>query len=86
MPKISYSRKALKVLDKLSTSDKRIATNIKTAISNLQFNPYPNGCKKMKDSNNEYRIRVGDYRIIYTNDMEVLAIINIGHRREIYQD
>jgi len=52
----------------------------------LQHNPRPQGYKKLKDRNG-YRIRSGDYRIIYQiKDRELLILIlDIGHRRDIYQ-
>lgn len=61
---------------------------IKAAISNLSSNPRPPGCKKLKGKNYHYfRIRVGDYRIVYTIEDQVLLIIivRVGHRKEIYQ-
>lgn len=47
----------------------------------------PAGCKKLHGSEDAYRIRVGDYRIIYTVDDGVLvvAIERIRHRREVYR-
>jgi mRNA interferase RelE/StbE len=61
---------------------------IQAAISDLAHAPRPPGCKQLKGKNREYlRIRVGDYRIIYTVEDSVLLIIviYIGHRREIYK-
>ncbi len=55
------------------------------AIINLSKNPRPNGFKKLKGRDG-YRIRVGNYRIIY-NIFEkevVIDIITIGHRKDIY--
>jgi mRNA interferase RelE/StbE len=55
------------------------------AIHNLSDDPRPPGCKKLTASPG-YRIRVGDYRIIYTTEDKILKVfvIDIGHRREIY--
>jgi len=45
------------------------------------------GCRKLYGSENAYRIRIGDYRVIYTVDDEVLvvAIERVRHRREVYR-
>ena len=57
------------------------------AIENLTINPRPQGFKKLKSLAELYRIRVGDYRIIYSIDDNVLiiTIVKIGHRKEIYK-
>lgn len=84
MPKYSVqlSRKAAKQLDKIPD---KIAFKLFEAIEGLAENPRLNGCKKLKGRNG-YRIRKGDYRIIYEIQDSVLLIdvIAIGHRREIY--
>lgn len=56
------------------------------AINQLSGNPRPPGCKKLT-ARPGYRIRVGDYRIIYTVEDKILTVfvIDIGHRREIYE-
>lgn len=56
-------------------------------ISNLSSFPRPAGCKKLKGYKNSYRIRVGDYRIIYEIEDKVLRIlvVAIGHRKNIYE-
>ena len=52
----------------------------------LATNPFPSGCIKLSGSDRAYRIRVGDYRIIYEFLDEILTIevIKIGHRRDVY--
>jgi mRNA interferase RelE/StbE len=56
-------------------------------ISNLSSLPRPAGCKKLRGYKNSYRIRVGDYRIIYEIEDKLLRIlvIAIGHRKNIYE-
>ena len=56
-------------------------------ISALATIPRPAGCKKLKGYKNAYRIRVGDYRIIYEVGDKALRIliIAVGHRRDIYE-
>ncbi len=80
---ILLSKKAQKQLDKLSDN---IAEPILSAISQLENNPRPNGCKKLKGRDG-YRIRTGNYKIIYNifdNEL-IIDIINLGHRKSIYE-
>jgi mRNA interferase RelE/StbE len=60
-------------------------SNIKKAILDLANNPRPNGYKKLK-GRPEYRIREGNYRVIYDIHDDVLnvLIIKVGHRKDIY--
>lgn len=57
------------------------------AIQSLAVEPRPSACKKLAGREAAYRLRVGDYRIVYTvNDREIIVeIIRIGHRREVYR-
>lgn len=59
---------------------------IKKAIYNLAENPKPQGYKKLKGRSG-FRIRVGDYRIIYEiiDEILVIEIIDLGHRKDIYE-
>lgn len=77
------SKKAQKQLDKLSDN---IAEPILEAIAELEENPRPPGYKKLKDRVG-YRIRTGDYRIIYNIfDKElIIDVITLGHRKDIYE-
>jgi len=61
---------------------KRIARR----IDGLGDNPRPQGVRKLQGAENLYRIRVGDYRVIYSIDDGLLTviIIRIGNRRDIY--
>ncbi len=62
------------------------ATRIEDKLLELEKDPRPPGCKKLK-GRNAWRIRIGDYRVIY--DIEdarlVITVIAIGHRREVYE-
>jgi mRNA interferase RelE/StbE len=80
---IVLSKKAQKQLDKLSDN---IAEPILDAIGTLETNPRPNGCKKLKGRDG-YRIRIGDYRVIYdVFDTELIVdVITLGHRKDIYE-
>jgi mRNA interferase RelE/StbE len=80
--RVQIRKSAQKQLDKLSDD---IAEDLLDAIENLAINPRPSGCKKLKGRDG-YRIRKGDYRIIYDIYDNVLTIdvVAVGHRREIY--
>ena len=60
---------------------------IREKILTLQEEPRPPGVIKMKGETNSWRIRVGNYRIIYLIDdsTEEIYITSIGHRREVYR-
>ncbi len=82
--KIEWKQSAKEELRKL---DKQIIPRILQAVENLADNPYSLGSKKLIGSDSIYRIRVGDYRIVYNIRSSVLTIeiIKVGHRREIYR-
>ncbi len=84
MPKYTavLSKKAQKQLDKLSDT---IAVPILDAIAGLEENPRPAGYKKLKGRDG-YRIRTGNYRIIYAifDNVLLVDVINLGHRKDIY--
>jgi mRNA interferase RelE/StbE len=64
-----------------------IADRVAVAINGLAANPRPNGSKKLKGLNSTYRIRVADYRIVYSiEDSElIIEVIKVAHRREVYR-
>lgn len=57
------------------------------ATRSLASNPRPEGYTKLKGADNLYRIRCGDYRIIYTiqDDVLIVLVIEVGHRKDIYK-
>ena len=80
---IVFVNSAKKEFDKLP---KDLQVRITLAINSLVVDARPNGCKKLKGGKNDYRIRVGDYRIIYKiiDNLLIIEIIAIGHRKDIY--
>ena len=64
-----------------------IAEKIDAALRALASEPRPRGSRQMAGYPNTYRLRVGDYRILYRVYDDVLAIlvIRVGHRREVYR-
>ena len=82
--KILIRKLALKELEELPTKTNR---QLVKAIDDLSINPSPVGCKKLKGKTNQiWRIRVGDYRILYVieDKIKIVEIRKIGHRKEIY--
>ena len=79
--RLTIKPKASKALEKINEPD---YSNIKAAIYSLADNPKPNGYKKLKGRDG-YRIRVGDYRIIYNIFDKILTVdvVNLGHRKDI---
>jgi mRNA interferase RelE/StbE len=80
---ISILRGAQKTLNALIVPEQE---RIIAAIRKLASNPRPSGVKKLA-GREAWRIRVGDYRVIYEiNDNELtVLVIDVGHRREIYR-
>jgi mRNA interferase RelE/StbE len=60
---------------------------IAVKIQKLAENPRPDGVVKMKGADNEYRIRIGDYRVRYEiNDKElIILLLQCKHRKDIYR-
>jgi mRNA interferase RelE/StbE len=65
----------------------RIRSRVAEAIGAFAADPRLWGCKKLAGDTRYYRIRVGDYRVLYeVRDRDVLVlVIKIGHRREVYR-
>jgi mRNA interferase RelE/StbE len=63
-----------------------IAERILEALAGLEAQPRPRNCKKLRGES-IWRIRVGDYRVIYEIHDEILRVIvvTVGHRREVYR-
>jgi mRNA interferase RelE/StbE len=67
---------------------KQVVKKIEKAIDALAENPRPVGVKKLKgDSEDLYRIRSGDYRVVYAIDdgIRIVDIRKIGNRKDIYK-
>jgi mRNA interferase RelE/StbE len=81
---IEFRKSAEKDLRRLdSTTRQRVVR----AIWQLAENPRPSGCRKLVHTRNAYRIRVGDYRVIYAvlDVVLIVAIESVRHRREAYR-
>jgi mRNA interferase RelE/StbE len=67
--------------------DKQYIPRILDAIESLANDPFPSQSKKLKDSESGFRLRIGDYRIIYQVDSEKKEIIiyHLRHRKDAYR-
>ncbi len=68
--------------------DKKLLMRLIDAIDALQENPRPHGCKPLKGTHKgKYRIRVGEWRIIYQIEDQklIIAIIWVGDRKDVYR-
>lgn len=82
--RVRIERSAERDLKKLSIEDlRRVASHIRA----LGDTPRPVGCRKLTGSEDEWRLRVGDYRIIYAvnDEAKVVQIMRVRHRREAYR-
>ena len=72
-----------KEIEILPKQDRR---RIIAKITSLSRDPRPPGCEKLS-GHDQYRLRQGDYRILYeTRDLDlVVVVIKVGHRREVYR-
>ena len=82
--RVLLERNAEKDLARLSSA---IHDRIVLAIQALATNPRPSGCSKLAGFENDWRIRVGDYRVIYeiADEIRIIRVNRVRHRREVYR-
>lgn len=82
---IELSRKVNKQLKALPIA---VRSRIQTKLKTLGIEPRPPGVVKLKNSESQYRIRVGNYRVIYEIEDEILLILvlKVAHRQDEYKD
>jgi mRNA interferase RelE/StbE len=81
---VEWRRSAVRELKKLPQD---VVLRILSAVEELSANPYPAGMRKLAGAEHSYRIRIGDYRIVYSIWASRLAIeiVRVGNRRDIYR-
>jgi len=84
MYEILLARQAERELRKLPAE---VFQRIIRHIRELSRIPRPPGCRKLTDAGGDYRLRVGEYRVLYEIDdaARQVRILRVGHRREIYR-
>ncbi|MGB8915613.1 MAG: type II toxin-antitoxin system RelE/ParE family toxin [Candidatus Sulfotelmatobacter sp.] len=80
---VALTASAAKELKKLPG---QLVARIVSRLESLTDNPRPPGCKKMQGGDREWRIRIGDYRVVYTiDDAQLLVeVTRIRHRSGVY--
>ena len=81
---ITFAKSARKELEKLPS---QTAARIFSRIVALAALPRPPGCQKLRGNNTLWRIRIGDYRVLYELDdvRGTVDVIAIGDRKEVYR-
>jgi mRNA interferase RelE/StbE len=81
---VEWKRSALKELRDLP---KEAVSRIVDAVEELSSEPHPQGSRKLVGTDHTYRIRIGDYRIVYSvwASQLVVEIIRVGHRKDVYR-
>ncbi len=81
---VEVTRSAEKDIDKLPSF---IINKVWIVLESLEENPFPTGCKKLKGKIDTWRVRVGDYRIVYLieKDKIIIKIIAVKHRKDVYR-
>jgi mRNA interferase RelE/StbE len=66
---------------------RQIFVKIVTVIKDLEVNPRPSGCRMLAGGDSDWRVRVGDYRVLYEIDdgKRIVRILHVRHRREAYR-
>ena len=82
--KVRIEKQASKALEKLESG---IQKRVVVVIRSLADNPRPPGSKKMKNRDS-WRIRIGNYRVIYgiNDEKSLIAVVKIGHRSDVYRE
>jgi len=82
--RVEVKPSARKELERLSN---QVIAHITRRLETLANNARPPGCKKLKGGDKEWRVRVGDYRVVYTVDDQnlLVEVTRIRHRSEVYE-
>ncbi|MCA9925004.1 MAG: type II toxin-antitoxin system RelE/ParE family toxin [Anaerolineales bacterium] len=82
--RIEWKKSAGKELRKLPAD---VIQRVVNCVSGLSTNPYPSGSRKLVGSEFTFRVRVGDYRILYNvfDDQVIVEIIRVAHRKDVYR-
>ncbi|MBL8877000.1 MAG: type II toxin-antitoxin system RelE/ParE family toxin [Phycisphaerae bacterium] len=81
---IVFKKAAEKELAAVNSRDR---ARIAVAIDQLAITPRPHGCEKLSGAESLWRIRVGDFRVIYQIEDRIVTVtvVRIGNRRDVYR-
>ena len=82
--KVSVARSARKSLQAI---DRQVSRRIVARLESLAVNPRPPGCAKLEGGSRLWRIRIGDYRVVYEIDeaARTVDVSIVRHRRDVYR-
>ncbi len=82
--KIEIKRSAAK---EIAALPKRYRRRVVSVIASLADEPRPEAARKLTNTDNAYRLRVGDYRIVYQvfDDILTVIVVRVGHRKNVYR-
>ena len=77
----------LAALRELARLEKSVRLRIAATVDSLAQQPRPPGVEKLKGHETRYRVRCGDYRIVYEikDALLLILVVRIGHRRQVYR-
>ena len=81
---ITFARSARRELERLEHS---VAHRILARIEELAAEPRPVGCRKLQGGSGLWRLRIGDYRVVYSvvDGQKLVDVVAVRHRREAYR-
>lgn len=81
--RIEFTTAAAREIRKL---DLRIRRRILAGVADLERDPRPHGCRNLAGYDNAWRVRVGDYRVLYevVDEQVLVTVVRVAHRRAVY--
>jgi mRNA interferase RelE/StbE len=82
--RVEFAPRASRTVEKL---EPRVKAQVLAQVAALSLDPRPPGVRKLAGYPNTYRIRLGEYRIVYEvrDDVLVVHVVRVGHRKSIYK-
>ncbi|MBI5559710.1 MAG: type II toxin-antitoxin system RelE/ParE family toxin [Deltaproteobacteria bacterium] len=82
--KVAWKSSAERELKRI---DKQFIPKIFSAVESLVENPFPSQCRRLQGVESVYRLRIGDYRVVYQVDTteSTITIYHVRHRKEAYR-
>jgi len=83
--RVEWKKSTKKDLHKLPAS---VATRVVAEVALLSANPFPHGAEKLAGAENSYRIRLGDYRVVYNvfREWKLVEVQRVRHRKDVYRN